>query len=137
MLRNSTLALFLLVWTVAACGGQIDTGDAGSGPDGTAPTVDGGAPPPSPGACSPMQGGVAASSDGTCSATENWSCGNVSYHIECSCKSNQSTFGDCTCSRYGAGADGGSLLTTGYVNGCPGCAYAGDQLAQRCNFPSN
>jgi hypothetical protein len=141
------IKVLLVSLFAAACGGQILGGDAGpSGGDGSTPGSDGSthpppgvdaSPPPPPSSdaappplCSPMSGGGTTSTNGDCTVNESWSCGATKYAVDCSCPAKQ-----CTCSQYTS--NGGSGTTVPYYNGCPSCAYSGQQLAQLCGFPSN
>jgi len=120
---------------IVGCGGQIVGDDAGA--HSGVVTGDGSVLPP-PGPCGPMQAG-STSSDGTCSVSEDWSCGDTSYHIECSCQPDMPS-GNCLCSHYAADGGGSIYYTPYYLSptsgpGCPSCALSGNVLAQRCSFP--
>ncbi|HEY1957727.1 MAG TPA: hypothetical protein VGH28_19035 [Polyangiaceae bacterium] len=128
--------LLLLCAGVAACGGKIDGGDAGTGTgnDGgvlivdasakkdASPAIDSGPPTD---VCTPIQGGTSGSSNGDCDTTAAWSCGDTKYTVDCSCPSTQ-----CTCSESTGSSGGGTVVKE--PNVCPGCT--GD-LPTICGFP--
>jgi len=125
----------VVLLALVACGGKIDTGDAGSpgGTDGGQPTSDGStpdvivSPPPTP-TCSPMSGIASTDPNGNCEITEAWGCGDVQYEVDCSCPSAQ-----CTCSE--ATTNGGSATAVQAPSVCPKCGTI--DFAALCGFPSN
>jgi hypothetical protein len=123
--------LFFLCLSIVACGGKIDSGDGGVGPDGSPPPTKDAQPSPDvispPAQCTPITGGSTVASDGSCTATASWSCGATQYTIDCSCPSDQ-----CTCTQQSGSTGSGTIIKPPSL--CPGCS---SNLPALCGFPTN
>jgi hypothetical protein len=125
------MRLVFLCLALAACGGKLDTGDAGgggvdAGPDGVVKDAQPGPDVISPPAqCTPISGNTTVSSDGSCTTTAQWSCGATKYGVQCSCPSTQ-----CTCSEETSQGGVGHIVKE--PSFCPSCS--GD-VAAICGFP--
>jgi hypothetical protein len=122
---------------LAACGGIIDTGDAGnSGVDSggandgsvvkkdATTIVDTGIAP----SCTQVQTATEMDSNGGCQASASWSCGDTKYTVQCNCPSTQ-----CTCAQTTGSSSTGVSSTQPLF--CPKCDAT--QLPSLCGFPTN
>lgn len=134
------MRFWILCVALTACGGIIDTGDAGNGggvDSGTtgndgggvvkkdASTIDVVLPPPN---CTPIQSETAIDSNGGCTSSATWSCGVTKYSVQCECPSTQ-----CTCSQESGGTGTGTILKE--ASFCPKCDSA--SMPKICGFPTN
>jgi hypothetical protein len=127
---------WILVLTLA-CGGKLDTGDAGnpgndSGTSGDSTLIGDSSPPTAdvivpPIKCMFGMGSGTVSSDGSCSGTQDYSCGSTTYEITCNCPESA-----CYCKKNGQQT---SVTLTTIM--CPNCNVMGniDKLAALCNYP--
>ena len=87
------------------------------------PPIDGG-PAPDASACQ-QNYGFGTVSMNSCSSGENWTCGNDTYEVECSCPGL-----GCDCHKNGV-----SVKKVTAVNGCPQCTFGMQGVIAQCGFP--